>query len=97
MLAEPALEQLRAIAHMYGMHLSDADLASFRGMISTTLESYRRVDQLNEPVPIVRTFCTNGQLLPWQRRESSERLVSEVFYQRCCKRTPDRKTDRHQR
>src|SRR6266487_4867598 len=77
MLTEPALEQLRAIADMYGMHLSDADLASFRGMISTTLESYRRVDQLSEPVPIVRSAPTGSY------RPGREENPLNAWYQKC--------------
>src|SRR6266536_6221003 len=77
MLAEPAIEQLRAIAHMYGMHLSDADLASFRGMISTTLESYRRVDQLSEPVPIARSARTGSY------RPGREENPLNAWYQKC--------------
>jgi hypothetical protein len=37
------------IAQTYGLHLSDADLESFTGLMGAVLESYRRIDQLTEP------------------------------------------------
>ncbi len=49
MPTKPTIEQLRAVAKTYNMHLSDADLESFAGLMSATLESYRRIDQLTEP------------------------------------------------
>ena len=33
MPTKPTIEQLREIAHMYAMHMSDADLESFRGLM----------------------------------------------------------------
>ena len=49
MPAKPTIAQLREIAQTYGMHLSDADLESFAGLMGAALESYRRIDQLTEP------------------------------------------------
>ena len=63
MPAKPTIEQLREIAHMYGMHMSDADLESFRGLMSTTFESYRRLDQLTEPALPVRYARTGAIVL----------------------------------
>ncbi len=45
----PTLEQLRDVAARYRLHLSDADLASFRGLMQGSLASYARLDQLAEP------------------------------------------------
>src|SRR5437667_689555 len=60
MPAKPTIGQLREIAHMYGMHLNDADLESFRGLMSAIFESYRRIDQLSEPALPVRYTRTGG-------------------------------------
>ncbi len=49
MPAKPTTEQLREMAKTYYMHLSDADLESFVGLMGAALESYRRIDQLTEP------------------------------------------------
>jgi len=49
MLRCPTTDQLRRIAVDYGLHLSDADLESFRRLVAGSLASYRRVDQLVEP------------------------------------------------
>ncbi len=57
---KPTIEQLRSIAHMYGLHMSDADLESFRGLMSATFESYRRIDQLPEPALPVHYARTGG-------------------------------------
>jgi hypothetical protein len=48
MPAKPTIEQLRETAQTYDLHLSDADLESFAGLMSATLESYRHIDQLTE-------------------------------------------------
>ena len=49
MLRGPTTDGLRKIAAGYGLHLSDEDLEAFRRLITGSLESYRRVDQLVEP------------------------------------------------
>ena len=49
MLRGPTTDGLRRIAAGYGLHLSDEDLEAFRRLITESLESYRRVDQLVEP------------------------------------------------
>ena len=45
----PTIEELREIADSFGLTLSDDDLASFRGLILPTLESYTAVERLPEP------------------------------------------------
>lgn len=45
----PTLEQLRDVAARYHLHLTDADLTSFRGLMEPVLASYTRLDQLTEP------------------------------------------------
>ena len=45
----PTLDQMRQIAADYKLHLSDADLAAFQGLMAGTLASYNRLDQLVEP------------------------------------------------
>ncbi len=41
-------DELRRIAQRYGFHLSEQDLASFRGLASTLLASYDEVERLHE-------------------------------------------------
>src|SRR2546430_16290037 len=77
MPAKPSIGQLREIAHMYGMHLNDADLESFRGLMSAIFESYRRIDQLSEPTLPVRYARTGGY------RPTAEENPLNAWYQRC--------------
>ncbi len=77
MLTQPTVEQLREIAHMYGMHMSDADLDAFRSLMSTTFESYRRIDQLTEPVLPVHYARTGGH-----RPVAAENPLN-AWYQKC--------------
>jgi amidase len=51
MLRGPSVEQLRQIGRDHGMHLTDAELESYRRLAVEALESYRRVERLTEPVP----------------------------------------------
>jgi amidase len=77
MPAKPTTEQLREIAHIYGLHLSDADLESFRGLMKTAFESYRRIDQLTEPALPVRYARTGGS------RPTAEDNPLNAWYQKC--------------
>jgi amidase len=49
MLRCPTVEQLRRIAVDQHLHLSDAELESFRRLFARALESYRQVDRLSAP------------------------------------------------
>src|SRR5207244_1546210 len=77
MPTKPTIEQLREIAHMYAMHMSDADLESFRGLMSASFESYRRIDQLTEPALPVRYARTGGY------RPTAEENPLNAWYQQC--------------
>jgi amidase len=77
MPATPTIEQLRAIAHSYGMHMSDADLESFRGLMSATFDSYRRIEQLTEPALPVRYARTGGS------RPAAAENPLNAWYQTC--------------
>jgi amidase len=77
MPAKPTIEQLRAIAQSYGMHMSDADLASFQGLIDATLPSYRRIDQLTEPALPVHYARSGGY------RPRAEENPLNAWYQKC--------------
>src|SRR5438874_1665003 len=74
---KPSIGQLREIAHMYGMHLNDADLKSFRGLMGAIFESYRRIDQLSEPALPVRYARTGGY------RPAAEENPLNAWYQQC--------------
>src|SRR5438094_7260851 len=77
MPAKPSIGQLREIAHIYGMHLNDADLESFRGLMGAIFESYRRIDQLSEPTLPVRYARTGGY------RPTAEENPLNAWYQQC--------------
>jgi amidase len=57
----PSLEQLREVAARYRLHLEDADLTSFRGLMEPALASYARLDQLVEPSLPVKYPRAPGQ------------------------------------
>src|SRR6266496_1395164 len=77
MPTKPTIEQLREIAHMYAMHMSDADLESFRGLMNAIFESYRRIDQLTEPALPVHYARTRGY------RPTAEENPLNAWYQKC--------------
>src|ERR1051326_7559152 len=77
MPAKPSIGQLREIAHMYGLHLNDADLESFQGLMSAIFESYRRIDQLSDPALPVRYARTGGY------RPTAEENPLNAWYQQC--------------
>lgn len=81
---KPTLDQLRSIAESYSMHMSDADLASFLGLMGGTLESYRRIDQLTEPALPVKYPRSGGY------RPQPEENPLNAWYQKCSiKGAPD--------
>lgn len=45
----PTVEELARIAHLYHLHPTAQDLESFRGLMTPTLASYARLEQLTEP------------------------------------------------
>ena len=77
MPAKPTVEQLREIATTYNLHLSDADYASFLGLMDATLESYRRIDQLTEPALPVR-YPRAGSYRPTEKENTLN-----AWYQKC--------------
>jgi amidase len=77
MPAQPTIEQLRGIAYVYGLHLSDADLESFRGLMRAAFESHRRIDQLTEPALPVCYARTGGY------RPTAEENPLNAWYQKC--------------
>jgi amidase len=77
MPAKPTIEQLRETAQTYDLHLSDADLESFTGLMSAVLESYRRLDQLTEPALTVRYPRSGGY------RPGAEENPLNAWYQKC--------------
>jgi amidase len=77
MLTQPTVEQLHEIAHTYGLHMSDADLDAFRGLMGATFESYRRIDQLTQPALPVR-YARMGGYRPMTTENSLN-----AWYQKC--------------
>jgi amidase len=77
MPSKPTIAQLREIALTYGMHLSDADIESFAGLMEASLESYQRLDQLTEPQLPMRYARSGGY-----RPKASENPLN-AWYQKC--------------
>src|SRR5256885_4716481 len=77
MPAKPTIEQLRETARTYDLHLSDADLESFTGLMGAVLESYRRMDQLTQPALPVSYQRSGGY------RPSAEENPLNAWYQKC--------------
>ena len=50
----PTVEQILEIAEIYGLHLTEEDARSFRGVMAGPIASYRRIDELAEPRPRVK-------------------------------------------
>lgn len=73
----PSLDQLSEIALQYGLDLTDADLASFRGLMAGMMASYARLDQLAEPIPPVRYPRAPGH------RAGPEENPLNAWYWRC--------------
>ncbi len=46
----PTKEDIAGLADYYGMNLSDSDLGEFHQLLSDSLASYDRIDELDEPV-----------------------------------------------
>src|SRR5437588_9885257 len=77
MPAKPTIEQLRETAQTYDLHLTDADLESFTGLMAAVLESYRRIDQLPEPALTLRYPRSGGY------RPSAEENPLNAWYHKC--------------
>jgi amidase len=77
MPVKPTTEQMREIGQAYGMHLTDADCASFGGLMSAAFESYRRIDQLVEPALPVKYPRSGGY------RPQPEENSLNAWYQKC--------------
>lgn len=77
MPVKPTVEQLQAIAKSYNLHLSEADCASFIGLMEPVMASYRRLDQLSEPALPVSYARTGG----YRPMEAENPL--NAWYQKC--------------
>lgn len=63
-IRRPGIEDLRPIADAYGLGLSDADLASFAGLIGPMLAAYDVLDTLAEPVLLPVGYPRDGGRAP---------------------------------
>jgi amidase len=73
----PTTAELRAIAEEYHLHLNDADLDSFRGLIGNVLPSFARLEQLVQPALPVRYPRTSGY------RPTPEENTLNAWYWKC--------------
>ncbi|MCA1729590.1 MAG: amidase, partial [Actinobacteria bacterium] len=77
MAKPPNIEQLKEIAHGFGLHLDEEEARSFVGLIEGTLASYTRLDRLVEPELPVK-YSRSGSYRP----EPEENLLN-AWYQKC--------------
>ena len=73
----PTIEQILEIANDHGLHLTDEDAASFRGLMAGPVASYQRLDELVEPRPRVRYPRDPGY------RPASEENPYNAWYWKC--------------
>ncbi len=73
----PTIDELRSIAFESGFRLSDEDLHFFQGLMIPTLESYGRLDQMQESSPDLEFPRTTGY------RPSPEDNPFGAWYVRC--------------
>ncbi len=57
----PNVNQVKNIAASFGMDLSDADAASFAGLMKGIAKSYDRLDAMVEPKPEVKYSARDGR------------------------------------
>ena len=74
----PTIDELRDIAGSFGLRLTDADLASFQGLMAPLLESYRVVEGLDEPAPLAPKY---PRAPGW--RPTPEENPLNAWYWRC--------------
>lgn len=72
---QPTDDELRFIAAEYHLDLSDADLASFQGLIAGSLAAYERLHELTEPKPEVKYPRTPGY-----RPEPADNPLNAWYY-----------------
>jgi amidase len=77
MVKPPTAAQLEEIARGYNLHLDEAEVRSFLGLMEGTLGSYRRLDQLVEPELPVR-YPRSGSRWP----EPGENPLG-AWYRKC--------------
>ena len=73
----PTPDQLKRIAEKMNLSLTDADVASFLGLMKPSIDGYNVVDQLPDNLPPVKYPRTPGYR-PAARGEQAQRLVLQV-------------------
>jgi len=76
----PTIDELRRIGAEYHLDLSDADLASFSGLIAGSLPAYERIHELTEPKPEVKYPRTPGY-----RPEPADNPLNAWYYRTAIK------------
>jgi len=57
----PTLEDLASNAGIYGLGLTTSELETFRRLMQSTIASYSRLDELQEPAPVVKYRRDSGK------------------------------------
>ena len=73
----PTIPELARIAESFGLQVTNEDLESYRGLMLSSIESYRRLDEMTEPVLPVEYPRTPGH----RPRPEDNRLGA--WYWRC--------------
>jgi amidase len=87
MVKPPTSEQLREISASYNLHLSDADIGSFLGLMEGVMASYDRIDQLVEPTPTEPPF--KYPRAGGRRPEPEENPLGAWYYRCSIKGAPE--------
>lgn len=77
---QPTLAELRRIAGTFGFDMTDADLASFQGLMAGVLASYARLNELVEPKPAVKYPRDSGY-----RPQPAENVYNAWYYKTAIK------------
>jgi amidase len=73
----PTVDDLARIAHAWRLELSASDLESFHQLLQPSLLAYIRLDQLEEPAPLVKYLRDGGH------RPAPEENPLNAWYWRC--------------
>ena len=82
----PNLDQLRAVAEDLGMHMSDADLASYSALLEGNFAAYDAIEAMPDYVPEVKYPRTPGY-----RPEGEENKYNAWYYKTTIKGAPSGK------
>ena len=91
----PSVRRLHEMAESFGFEMSDADAALYAEMMAGTIQSYRRLDAMQETKPPVK-YPRAGSYRPGPAEDPYKRVVREGRDQGRGRRCARRQDGRHQ-